>query len=133
MIGYFYEITVTPTLGVSAPETPTLIRRSRIFSLPYDRAYAIYVSRIEFILHQGLGPLTGQGSDPNLQVRFSGDGGDTWHPWIEIPVGQTGRFEWRAVLNRVGKLRNGVCELAMSDPIPWYLVACFVDIDAEGR
>ncbi len=110
-------------------EVRQAIRRLRRFPLPYDRSLFIYLSRIEFILQsgQGLPDPDAQGYDPLLQVRFSPDGGVTWGNWINISAGKQGQYQLRPVINRIGKLRNGVCEIAMSDPTFWYLLDCLVD------
>lgn len=108
------------------------IRRLRRFALPFDRSFWVYISRIEFLIQSGVGVTTGQGSDPIIQVRFSGDGGETWFPWIQVSAGQIGQRYLRPVVNRIGKLRNGVCEVAVSDPVLWYFLACFIDADEGG-
>lgn len=129
MIGYFYDTTVVVDVGVSPPAANTLIRRTRIFPLPFAQNLPITVTSMEFLLHVGLGRSSGQGANPVMQVRFSNDGGETWGPWVEVPVGPQGQGEYRAVINRVGRVRNGVCEIALSDPIPWYLIGCSVEIE----
>lgn len=126
-------------LALQPPLTEVVldIRRLRRFPLPFDRSLWVYISRIEFLIQSGVGLLNEAdpdeeptfGSDPMIQVRFSGNGGVTWGDWIEVSAGVQGDYDIRAVINRIGKLRNGVCEVAVSDPVYWYLLACFIDAD----
>lgn len=113
--------------------TPTVerrrIRRVRRFPLPFDRNFWVYVRRIEFLIQAGVGNSNDPGADPQLEVRFSGDGGATWGDILLVPMGRQGEYNLRQVINNIGKLRNGWVEVADSDPVRSYLLACFVDAD----
>lgn len=118
--------------GTVPPPTPgarTRIRRLRTFPLPFDRSFWVYVRRIEFLIQSGVGLNTGQGQFPKLEVRFSGDGGLTWGHIIELSMGLTGAFDFRPVINNIGKVRNGWVEVTDSDPVRSNLLACFVDAE----
>lgn len=118
--------------GVVPPPTPPArrgIRRLRSFPLPFDRSFWMYIRRIEFLIQSGVGLTTGQGQFPHLEVRFSGDGGLTWGPIIFVSMGLTGEFDLRPVINNVGKMRNGWCEVTDSDPVRSYLLDCYVDAE----
>ncbi len=113
------------------PGDPRYIRRVRRFALPFDRSFFVYLDRIEFLIQSGVGTTSGQGIDPMIQVRFSGDGGETWSKVLAIRAGAKGERYLRPVINRIGKLRNGYCEIAVSDPVLWYFLACFVNADVQ--
>ena len=122
---------LTAPLLLSGTEVTEDIRCLRRFPLPFDRSLWIYVSRIEFLIQAGMGlpPETGQGDDPLITVRFSGDGGNTWHNIVQLSAGKQGQFQLRPVLNRIGKLQNGVCEFIVSDPVYSYLLDAFIDAE----
>lgn len=115
------------------PEQPfeQQIRMVRRFPLPFDRSFWVYISRIEILLQSGVGLPgdTDQGVDPVMQIRFSSDGGMTWGPLLQLPMGQRGQYQLRQVVNRVGKLRNGYCEVSVSDPVYAYLLDAFINVD----
>lgn len=121
------------TAPMTAPGTEVTedIRCLRRFPLPFDRSLWIYISRIEFLIQAGMGlpPDTGQGDDPLITVRFSGDGGNTWFNIVQLSAGKQGQFQLRPVLNRIGKLQNGVCEFIVSDPVYSYLLDAFIDAE----
>ena len=61
-----------------------------------------------------------QGSDPQLMLRWSDDGGHTWsnEHWAEM--GKLGRYDQRVFFRRLGmtmKLRDRVYELSGTDPV----------------
>ena len=60
--------------------------------------------------------------DPIINLRWSDDGGHTWSNYYPVGVGQAGDFKTRAIWRRLGRSRDRVYELSMSDPIPWRLL-----------
>jgi hypothetical protein len=68
----------------------------------------------------GVGLNTGQGSDPQMMLRWSDDGGHTWsnEHWRSMgKIGETGqRVIWRR-LGMTERLRDRVYELSGTDPV----------------
>lgn len=68
----------------------------------------------------GVGLVVGQGSDPQIMLRWSDDGGHTWSSehWRSLgKIGETGR---RVLWRRLGmtmKLRDRVYEVSGTDPV----------------
>lgn len=122
---------LTAPLLLPGTEVTEDIRCLRRFPLPFDRSLWMYINRIEFLIQAGMGlpPETGQGDDPIITVRFSGDGGNTWHNIIQLSAGTQGQYQHRPVLNRIGKLQNGICEFVVSDPVYSYLLDAFIDAE----
>jgi hypothetical protein len=72
--------------------------------------------QIEFTPGQGL--TTGQGSDPQIMMRMSSDGGFSWGNEHWSSIGKIGEFSRRAVWRRLGMARDRVYEVHISDPVP---------------
>ncbi len=89
--------------------------------------------KLQVLLESGLGPqpplLDGNGNprDPELNLRWSDDGGHTWSNEYPVGVGQAGNFRKRAMWLRLGRSRDRVFELNCSDPIPWRIVDAFIE------
>jgi hypothetical protein len=67
----------------------------------------------------GVGLNTGQGSDPQVMLRWSDDGGHTWSNEHWSPLGKIGAYGQRTFWRRLGmtlKLRDRVYELSGTDP-----------------
>lgn len=68
----------------------------------------------------GVGLNTGQGSDPQMMLRWSDDGGHTWSNEHWVSMGRTGQYGRRAIWRRLGmtmKLRDRVYEISGTDPV----------------
>lgn len=72
--------------------------------------------QVEFTPGQGL--TTGQGSDPQIMMRMSNDGGFSWGNEHWTSIGQIGEYTRRAIYRRLGMARDRVYEVRISDPVP---------------
>jgi hypothetical protein len=71
-------------------------------------------------IESGVGLNLGQGSNPEVMLRWSDDGGHTWSNEHISEVGKIGEFYRRVWFRRLGmtlKLRDRVYELSMTDPV----------------
>ena len=79
----------------------------------------------------GVGLNTGQGSDPQVMLRWSDDGGHTWsyEHWREM--GKIGQFGYRTLWRRLGmtdKLRDRVYEVSGTDPVKIIIMGAELDV-----
>ena len=68
----------------------------------------------------GVGIVTGQGSDPEVMLRWSDDGGHTWSYEHWRKMGKLGEYGYRTIWRRLGmteKIRDRVYELSGTDPV----------------
>jgi hypothetical protein len=68
----------------------------------------------------GVGTNTGQGSDPQMMLRWSDDGGHTWSNEHWTSMGKVGEYYRRVIWRRLGmtlKLRDRVYEISGTDPV----------------
>ena len=68
----------------------------------------------------GVGLNLGQGSDPEVMLRWSDDGGHTWSNEHWVSIGKIGEYYRRAIWRRLGmtmKLRDRVYEVSGTDPV----------------
>jgi hypothetical protein len=73
----------------------------------------------------GVGLNTGQGSDPQVMLRWSDDGGHTWSNEHWKSMGQIGRTATRTIWRRLGatmKIRDRVYEVSGTDPVRIYIM-----------
>jgi hypothetical protein len=131
-----WETTAVPpptTFCTTAPPVtvtyPTV--RERVFVLPFETNLMLFLNRIEFLVQAGEGLVTGQGSDPTMEVRFSRDGGKTYGNAFLVKPGKIGEYDTRSYINRLGRARNWVCKVRVSDPVFWALLDCYADME-EG-
>lgn len=68
----------------------------------------------------GVGLNLGQGSDPQVMLRWSDDGGHTYSNEHWVSIGRIGEYYRRAIWRRLGmtlKLRDRVYEVSGTDPV----------------
>lgn len=68
----------------------------------------------------GVGLTSGQGSDPEVMLRWSDDGGHTWSNEHWAKMGTIGQYGKRVIWRRLGmttKLRDRVYEVSGTDPV----------------
>lgn len=75
---------------------------------------------LQIDMQTGVGINTGQGSDPQVILRWSDDGGHTWSNEHWMSIGKIGAYGTRAIRRRLGmttKLRDRVYEISGTDPV----------------
>lgn len=75
---------------------------------------------LQIDMESGVGLNSGQGSDPQIMLRWSDDGGHTWSNYHDATIGKIGEYYFRVFFRRLGmtlKLRDRVYELSGTDPV----------------
>lgn len=75
---------------------------------------------LQLDMESGTGLNDGQGSNPEIMLRWSDDGGHTWSKEHWVKSGGIGEFGKRVIWRRLGmtqKLRDRVYEISGTDPI----------------
>ena len=91
----------------------------------------IFHHRFELDVDAGHGLTSGQGSDPQVWLDYSDDGGHTWSerkPFFAI--GKIGAYLNRLRWLRLGQSRQRIYRLTVSDPVKRSIVAAHLDAEA---
>lgn len=75
------------------------------------------LSQLCIDMEAGVGLALGQGQNPKLMLSVSRDGGHTYGAEIEIEIGQIGQYQARALVNRLGRARDWVFKVRVTDPV----------------
>lgn len=73
------------------------------------------------------------GSDPQVMMRQSNDGGKTWGIERWRSAGKQGHYSRRIRWNRLGMGRRRVWEISTTDSIPWRLLGAYLDLRQSPR
>lgn len=98
--------------------TPSIVAAQKYL---YHRKLAILMDVGEDV------PISGQGSNPLLMLRYSDDGGRTWGNEVDLSVGELGNTHALVWFWQLGVARNRVYELTCTDPIPWRITEAYLD------
>jgi hypothetical protein len=89
----------------------------------------VFVPRFEMDIEAGVGLETGQGSLPQVMLRYSRDGGRTWSDrQLWQSMGTLGQYRTRMRWLRLGQAREWVFEITISDPVKRTIISAHADL-----
>lgn len=92
----------------------------RIVSPPLeDAGRLVTFSDLQIHFEHGKGLTSGQGSDPQVILDWSDDGGHNWSNEHWGAIGKIGEYRRRAIWRRLGSARYRLFRLTYSDPTPY--------------
>lgn len=122
--GQLYSIDPT-----AADENGDQIIRVATGTSMHAEGHPVTFTRLKAEFRAGIGLTTGQGSDPQVWLSWSDDGGHTFGNEVWRTPGARGRYATEVEWRRLGRGRERVFRLQWADPVRATLMA--VDIEAE--
>lgn len=93
----------------------------------------VFCHSIQIDMEAGVGLASGQGSDPQVMLRWSNDGGHTWsdESWTSAggQVGGIGEYTKRVRWRRIGKFRDRVFEVKITDPVKVVFIGAHIELE----
>ena len=117
--GNIYEL--SPVTYADNGETQRWLRSWRALPTGQNNLTRTVQHALQLDCEAGVGLASGQGSDPQVMLRWSDDGGHTWSNEHWISIGGIGEFGRDTIWRRLGmtvKLRDRVYEISGTDPVP---------------
>lgn len=118
-------------LGVLDPQTYAEWDDPQVVTLTsealHDGVNFVHFDRIELDMDVGVGLVSGQGSDPQIVLRYSDDGGKTWSANYHRSIGAIGETRKRVIYTRHGRSRNRVYQVQYSEPTPLAFYGAYVN------
>lgn len=123
--GLLYELKMT-TFSDNGNE----IRRIRTNQIVNKERFNIIWHQVELDFETGVGLDGGvQGENPQVALEWSKDGGHTWSNEHWKSFGKIGKYKTRVKWNRLGKSRNRVLRITISDPVKVVILAAFAELE----
>ncbi len=113
---YYLNPVVPPTPPVPTDES-SVIRILRQWGHFSDENFWIFWHEFELLMETGKGLVTGQGSDPVIEISYSNDYGHTFINAQNVSIGKIGEFRHRVRRLNLGRSRDRVWRLVCSEPI----------------
>lgn len=128
------NLVVETVIGKALPSSviPPIVRAiRRLRQSPHlsDEQTWLFISSFQLDLETGRGVTTGQGIDPQIMCQWSDDGGHTWSEESWVSAGVQGAYQWRAIWRRLGKSRDRVWRVVVSDPVPWRFLDAYISVE----
>lgn len=94
----------------------------------YAEGKRAFMSSLEVDMEVGVGLTSGQGSDPQIMLQWSDDGGNTWSNEHFRDIGAIGEYRTRVTWERLGSFRQRTIRLSVSDPVRCVIYGAMAEI-----
>jgi hypothetical protein len=106
----------------------TAIRRIRT-TAPQSNEFNLFgIDKFELRMETGQALQSGDGSDPQVRLRVSLDGGHSWSNEMVRSMGLVGQYNKNITWNRLGVGREWVFELSISEPIKFSIIDASISV-----
>lgn len=107
------------------------ITRERVSPHVSSDMVRMFYSKFQLDIEGGTGlDGIGQGTDPQVMLQFSDDGGHTWSNEKQVSLGKIGRTKHRVIFRRLGSSRDRVFRVKITDPVRVTLIGAELDVMA---
>lgn len=106
--------------------------RKRTTRVVHQKGIALTFRSLILDPESGVGLIRGQGSDPQVMMRYSLDGGRSWSSELWRSLGAIGQPTYKPTWNNLGMGNDWVFEFACSDPVKFNLFNLYAEVDV-GR
>jgi len=118
--GHFYEMSLETYSDDGTP-----IKRIRSGPAYTGNQEMLFFSDFQVLFEAGVGLTSGQGSNPQVAIDWSDDGGHTWSNEIFVGIGKIGEYGIRAIVRRLGRARNRSFRVTISDPVKPIIIGAY--------
>ncbi len=121
--GKLYE----PSMDVADENGDIIAVQIALPTLEASRA-RVTMYAFEVYCETGVGLNSGQGSDPQIMLQYSDDGGRTYSNELWRSLGVIGAYKTRAIWRRLGQFRSRQIVLTITDPVRRLVMAYYADL-----
>jgi len=111
----------TGRIGELDPKTKSEWGDPQLMQWTYPTTYAegaeMIIDRLEIMGEKGVGLITGQGSQAEVTLEVSDDGGKTWFIYPQRDFGRMGEYKARTYWDGLGSAREWTPRCTVSDPM----------------
>lgn len=97
-----------------------------------DENKYLFWPSLELDFEEGVGITEGQGSDPQVMLRISRDGGHVFNYEKTRSMGKIGEYGTRCIFRKIPRTREFVAEIRVSDPVKFVCLGAYAN-PKKGR
>jgi hypothetical protein len=105
-----------------------IIERVRTTQVTHKNRQRLRIDCLDLDIQTGVGTATGQGSDPQIVLHYSKDGGHSWSKGTWRSMGKLGEHGRRVRWFGLGIAYQWVFRFTVTDPVDVTMVALFADV-----
>lgn len=106
------------------------VRREVVMPILHGDGNTLFLNSLEVDFEGGVALQTGQGSDPQVMLDWTDDGGRTWSSEHWTGAGKIGEYGRRARWYRLGSTYQRHLRVAFTDPIKWAISGAYAALEA---
>jgi hypothetical protein len=95
----------------------------------YSNTNRFVLHRLQLDMEMGIGTITGQGTNPQIMLQVSKNGGKTYGTELWRDLGELGDYKNRAVWRQLGICREVNFKIKISDPVRRALLGGYIDYE----
>lgn len=102
---------------------------TRVRTSPYvaKQLQNLFISRLQLDMATGV-QADGDAPDPQVMLQWSDDGGGSWSNEYWVSAGKIGERKKRVIWRRLGKTRERIFKVKITDAIPVALIDAYIDV-----
>lgn len=113
-------------------EDGVVLERIRSAQIIHSDKKEVTIHELLLDIQVGVGLNDGQGSDPQMMLRYSHDGGKTWSAELWESLGKIGEYRTEVYWSKLGAGRDWIFEVKVTDPVEINIIAAYGDIEESG-
>lgn len=118
----------TPSLDVFDENGATISSVIELPTIAADDGRYLTMYSFEVTCETGVGLNSGQGSDPQMMLQYSDDGGRTWSNELWRTMGAIGAYLTRCIWRKLGQFRQRQIRLTITDPVRRLIISYSADV-----
>ena len=103
------------------------IERELVSRHIFDEMRDVFIHELQIDMETGTGLSTGQGSDPQIMLTISKDGGHTWSNDRWKPFGKIGAYLTKVIWRQCGTSYDNVFKVRVTDPVKVVIIGAYIN------
>ena len=103
------------------------IQRELIGRHLFDNLNDVFITELQLDMETGVGLITGQGSDPQIMLQVSKDGGHTFGSERWLSFGNIGQYLTRVIWRQLGTGYDFVFKIRITDPVKVVIIGAYIN------
>lgn len=112
-------------------ENSNILERTRRAQIIHSDKKEITINELVLDCQVGVGLTTGQGDNPQIMLRYSHDGGETWSSELWEQLGKLGERNVEVYWSKLGSSRDWIFEISVTDPVEVNILGAYADIEVS--
>lgn len=108
------------------------IERERITQIVHVDGRRFTTDKLILDCETGVGLTTGQGSDPQVMMQYSDDGGKTWSSESWKSLGAIGDYRHRVEWDGLGESQGRIYKFRVTDPVKTVFIGAYVQVTVSS-